>query len=156
MSLSFLPCRTPFDERCRGRGRNRTNQKVTQVARLAERTVSPSLSHPLVNQPRESNAGGIVVSSPMTVGQCQRPPVQPYRGSDCNGPGADSTRLLCHLGCFKCRKPSAGVVAACSEEGGLSRTAQAVLPNRLMNAPRKPFTGPEPGRPGMTLEDLAG
>ncbi len=25
--------------------------------------------------------------------------------------------------------------------------AQAVLPNRLMNTPRKPFTGPEPGRP---------
>ena len=46
-----------------------------------------------------------------------------------------------------CRKPNAGVVAACSEEGSCLVRAQAVLPNRLMNTPRKPFTGPEPGRP---------
>ena len=33
------------------------------------------------------------------------------------------------------------------KKAGCLVRAQAVLPNRLMNAPRKPFTGPEPGRP---------
>src|SRR5271157_737164 len=83
---------------------------------------------------------GIVVSSPMIVGQCQRLPVQPYRGSDCNGPGADSTRLLCHLGRFKLPQAECwrGRSLLRKKAGCLVR-AQAVLPNRLMNAPRKPF-----------------
>ena len=77
---------------------------------------------------------GIVVSSPMIEGQCQRPPVQPYRGSDCNGPGADSTRLLCHLGRFK--PPSSRVLAwsqLARKKAGCLVRAQAVLPNHLMN-----------------------
>ena len=91
---------------------------------------------------------GIVVSSPMIEGQCQRPPVQPYRGSDCNGPGADSTRLLCHLGRFKL--PQAECWRGRSLLGrrrAVSCRARAVLPNHLMNAPRKPFTGTDPARP---------
>src|SRR5208337_4504655 len=41
------------------------------------------------------------ITPPALVRQCPRPRVQPYRGSDCDGPGINSTRLFCHLGCFK-------------------------------------------------------
>ncbi len=93
---------------------------------------------------------GIVVSSPMIEGQCQRPPVQPYRGSDCNGSGADSTRLLCHLGRIKL--PQAECWRARSllgrrKKAGCLVPARAVLPKNRMNAPRKLFTGIDPARP---------
>ena len=52
-----------------------------------------------------------------------------------------------------CRKPNAGVVAACSEEGSCLVRAQAVLPNRLMNTPRKPFTGPDLRQESSERED---
>jgi hypothetical protein len=83
---------------------------------------------------------GIVFPSPMIDGQCQRLPVQPYRGSDCNGPGTDSTRLLCHLGRFKL--PQAECWRGRSLLGrrrAVSRGLKQPYPNHLMNAPRKPF-----------------
>ena len=76
----------------------------------------------------------------MIEGQCQRLPVQPYRGSDCNGPGTDSTRLLCHLGRFKL--PQAECWRGRSLLGrrrAVSRGLKQPYPNHLMNAPRKPF-----------------
>ena len=34
--------------------------------------------------------------------------------------------------------------------------ARAVLPNHLMNTPRKPFSGPDPGRPDQFDPTLSG
>ncbi len=36
-------------------------------------------------------------------------------------------------------------------KAGCLVSAQAALPNYLMNAPRKPFTGPDPGRPSEPI-----
>jgi len=124
-STRFLPCRTPFDERCRGRARNRTNQKVTQVARLAERTVSPPPSHPLVNRPRESNAGASSFPRQRSGGSVtDRPSALSgfglqwawrrfYQIALSPGPlQAAASRVL-------------NVIAACSAEGGLSRAGSS-------------------------------
>ncbi len=46
-----------------------------------------------------------------------------------------------------CRKPSAGVVAACSEEGGLSRVGPSSPAEPSDECPAKNVSGPDPGRP---------
>ena len=55
-----------------------------------------------------------------------------------------------------CRKPSAGVVAACSEEGGLSRAGSSSPAEPSDEYPAKTVSGPDPGRPDQFDPTLSG